>query len=98
MWGAESSYNFAARRASPSRFVYQTPLYNQKDKAQVTEFLQGILSNKPRLIVMNSNDKLSDFRFAYRDNQIGALMDQIKGLYGKTARLGNWQIYVFSAQ
>jgi 4-amino-4-deoxy-L-arabinose transferase-like glycosyltransferase len=98
MWGAESTYNFVARRVSPTRFVYQTPLYNEKDKDSVTEFLQGILINKPRLIVLRSEDKLSDFRFGYRDNQIGGLMDQVKMLYENSAIVGNWVVYNYSGQ
>jgi hypothetical protein len=96
MWGAEASYNFAARRTSPTRFVYQTPLYNQKDKINVTEFLQDILIKKPRLIVLRSGDKLSDYRFGYRDNQIGGLMDQIKMLYKKSVILGDWIVFNYS--
>jgi len=98
MWGAEASYNFAARRASPTRFVYQTPLYNEKNMGTVTEFLQGILTNKPRLIVLRSDDKLSDFRFGYRDNQIGGLMDQVKGLYEKSVIVGDWVVFNYSGQ
>ena len=98
MWGAEASYNFASRRASPSRFVYQTPLYNEKNQDDITEFLQNILDKKPRLIVLRSVDKLSDFRFGYRDNQIGSLMDQIKGSYQNTSSVGDWVVYSQNGQ
>ena len=98
MWGAETTYNFAARRASPTRFVYQTPLYNEKNKSTTAEFLQDILSNKPRLIILRMGDKLSDFRFAYRDNPIPGLMDEIKGLYGKSEKVGDWTVYQYSGQ
>ena len=98
MWGAEATYNFAARRASPSRFVYQTPLYNEKDKAIVAEFLRDILTNKPRLIVLRADDKLSDFRFGYRDNEVGGLMDQVKGLYQKPVKAGDWLVFSYSGQ
>jgi hypothetical protein len=98
MWGVDSSYNFAARRASPTRFVYQTPLYNEKNKENVIEFLQGILTNKPRLIVLRSGDTLSDFRFGYRDNQVGGLMDRVKGLYENSVTVGDWIVLSYSGQ
>jgi hypothetical protein len=98
MWGAEATYNFAARRASPTRFVYQTALYNEKDKGIITEFLQDILTNKPRLIILRADDKLSDFRFGYRDNDVGGLMDQVKGLYQKPVKVGTWVVLNYSGQ
>ena len=98
MWGAEAAYNFSARRASPSRFVYQTPLYNEKNKNTTTEFLQDILTNKPRLIILRTGDKLSDFRFAYRDNPVPGLMDQIKARYGAPTSVGDWVVYRYPDQ
>jgi hypothetical protein len=100
MWGAETSYNFVARRASPTRFVYQFALYKgYGGKEYVTEFLSDILANRPRLIILTKGDKLSDFRFGYRDDQVGGLMDQIKGLYSPTAQIGEeWQIYTYTGQ
>ncbi|MCX6069002.1 MAG: hypothetical protein NT121_25190 [Chloroflexi bacterium] len=94
MWGAETAYNFMARRASPTRFAYQYALYKgYGGKPYVSEFLNDILTNRPRLIVLITGDKLSDFRFGYRDNQVGALMDQVKDRYTPTLQVGGWQIY-----
>jgi len=98
MWGTEAAYNFTSRRISPTRYVYQTPLYNIKKREPVLEFLRGIIKNKPRLIVLNAGEKLSDYRFGYRDNQIGALMDQIKGSYGNPIIFGEWLVYSFAGQ
>lgn len=99
MWGAESAYNFVTRRASPTRFVYQYPLYNgYGGKAYLSEFFNDILTNKPRLIILSSDTKFSDFRFPRRDNQIGALMDQVKSRYTETVELGNWLIYSYNGQ
>jgi hypothetical protein len=95
MWGAESTYNFITRRVSPTRFVYQNPLYDQKNEEMVTEFLNDILTNRPRLIVLTAEDKLSDFHFAY---QVGALMDQIKSHYSPPVRLENWVVYTYAGQ
>ena len=97
-WGAETTYNFLTRRASPSRYVYQTPLYNLDDSEAVTEFLQKIIINKPRLIILRSTDRLSDFRFGYRDNQVGALMDQIKANYKNQVKVRGWIVYTYSGK
>ncbi len=96
MWGAETEYNFVTRRTSPSRFVYQTPLYNLSDQNKVTEFLKDVNTNQPRLIILRAEDRLSDFRFAYRDDQIGLLMDQIKVNYKNKVKLDDWVIYSYS--
>ena len=99
MWGAESAYNFVTRRASPTRFVYQYALYNgYGGKAYLSEFLNDILANKPRLIILEKGDTLSDFRFPRRDNQIGALMDQVKSRYTQSVELGDWLIYSYTGQ
>ncbi len=100
MWGAETAFNFYTRRASPTRFSYQYAQYSgYGGKSYVTEFLNDILTNRPRLIILKKGDKLSDFRFRYRDNQVGSLMDQIKALYPQTAKIGDrWQVYTYSGQ
>ncbi len=95
MWGANSAVNFAVRRRSPSRFVYQTPLYNSKAKEPVIEFLTDVSKNKPKLIILPSTDKLSDFRFGYRGSPVSGLMDKIKSNYQKTGNINNWIIYQY---
>lgn len=51
--GAEAGINFVTRRPSPTRFVYQDPLYrpNYKDDALAVEFLRDIRTTPPVLIV-----------------------------------------------
>jgi hypothetical protein len=95
MWGAETAYNFAARRRSPVRFVYQYPLYRSDyaNKENVTEFLTNLEENPPRLIITTSGDSLSDIRFGFRDYQIGGQMQRIKSHYNEPIVLGNWLIY-----
>ncbi len=100
MWGAETAYNYAARRASPTRFVYQYPLYrgDYANKQNVTEFVNDLITNKPRLIIMTSVDKFSDFRFGFRDYQIGGLMQYLEGFYTQSDQVGNWVIYTYTGQ
>lgn len=95
MWGANSAINFATRRKSPSRYVYQTPLYNSKASDPVIEFLTDLTLNKPRLIVLPETDKFSDFRFGYRGGSVGGLMDNLKSMYKRTGIIQNWIIYQY---
>ena len=52
MWGAESVINFMTNRPSPSRYVYQYPLYTIGYQSQeiVDEFLQDIEAKRPVII------------------------------------------------
>lgn len=95
MWGAETAYNFAARRRSPTRFVYQYPLYRSDyaNKDNVTEFLTDLEQHPPRLVIMASNESFSDIRFGFRDHQIGGQMQRVKSRYHEPVALGNWLIY-----
>jgi len=94
MWGAETSYNFATRRLSPTRFVYQTAFYTgYEQKNTLVQFLNDILSKRPKLIILTGEDKLSDFRFVHRDNQVGALMDEVKNRYSSVIKINNWQVF-----
>lgn len=95
MWGAEASYNFASMRPSPTRYVYQTPLYNIKDKGAVFEFLNAILEKKPQLIILKSDEKLSERRFAYRDTEIEDLMGKIKAMYAEKTSPDGWLVYQY---
>ncbi len=59
MWGAESSINFVTNRRSPTKFVYQYPIYTvgYQSNEIIVEFLEDIEKNKPKIIVdASSND------------------------------------------
>jgi hypothetical protein len=62
IWGAEPGINFAAQRRSPTRFVYQYPLYTSGyvDPVLVREFLRDIEANPPALIIdASSSDRIT---------------------------------------
>lgn len=61
VWGAESQVNFLSNRRSPTRFVYQYPLYTAgyHNGDMVKEFLGDIREKKPALIVDTSNANTS---------------------------------------
>lgn len=60
MWGAETRINFITHRQSPTRYVYQYPLYtNSYQKPEMfKEFLTDIKVNKPILIIDASPSNL----------------------------------------
>jgi hypothetical protein len=53
IWGNQATVNFATRRVSPTRFVYQYPLYTTgyHTEAMVSEFLRALETKTPKLIV-----------------------------------------------
>ncbi len=56
VWGAEATINFLTRRAAPTRFVYQYPLYTAgytRDEL-VEEFLRDLQRTPPRFVVDTS--------------------------------------------
>jgi hypothetical protein len=52
IWGAEAAYNFLSDRASPTRFVYQYPLYScdYRTTAMVEELQRDVMSRRPLLV------------------------------------------------
>lgn len=96
MWGAETAYNFVSQRRSPTRFVYQFDLYKIVDQKNTTEFLNDILTEKPKLIILKAYDqKITDIHFAYRSEETGQLIDKIRSIYAQVnvPRLNGWIIY-----
>ncbi len=65
LWGAEASINFFSHRKSPTRFVYQYPLYTQGyvNEAMVIEFLDDVIQHRPRLIIDTHNAMTPIFQF-----------------------------------
>jgi hypothetical protein len=85
MWGAETAINFLSDRRSPTRFVYQYPLYRlcYVDGAMVEEFLIDIKNNEPAVIIDTSgtNPKIApldpDERIEWLDSH-GILPGMVK--------------------
>lgn len=53
MWGAEAKYNYLAGRKSPTRYVYQYPLYMRRyhTPAMINEFLNELMEQSPEIII-----------------------------------------------
>jgi len=57
VWGAEARINFLTRRAAPTRFVYQYPLFAgwYRTPAIVSEFFADLENNRPPIILDTSH-------------------------------------------
>lgn len=95
MWGAETRINFIANRRSPTRFVYQYPLYhpNYTHEALIVEFLDDILDNQPRLIIDTKNDELPLFSFPINTPAIQSRLTQVRSQYRVKEEVGGWTVY-----
>lgn len=95
MLGAETAVNFFARRASPTRYVYQYPLY-YKDYAGVdmlAQFFQDILDNKPKFIVVTTGGAIIQRSFSEnRTDTTDEMANLVRSMYTKKVRMGEWVI------
>ncbi len=59
MWGAEASVNYATKIKSPTRYVYQYPLYTcgYYTKEMINEFLDDIRDKKPMIVDTSSTNE-----------------------------------------
>jgi len=97
VWGAETGINYATQRRSPSRFVYQYPLYeagytNQKI---VEEFLGDIVRNKPRLIIDTKNPETPIYDFGIFSPQIDSDLQLLQSSYKVEEEFGPWTVYEY---
>jgi hypothetical protein len=97
LWGAESTTNFAARRRSPSRFVYQYPLYTEgyADQQKIEEFLVAIVDNKPRLIIDSRNPLTPLYEFGITSPQIEESISYLRSHYHFREGIGTWTVYEY---
>ncbi len=97
MWGAETAVNFFAHRSSPTRFVYQYPLYTvgYTNKEMVEEFLGDIVRNKPSLIIDTQGKGIVTNNFGITSSQINQSFQFIESNYREIDRIGSWVVYGF---
>ena len=83
LWGAESSINFEARRRSPTRFVYQYPLYQQGyvNEQMIIEFLDEVILNCPKFIIDTKNEETPMYNFPIQTEAIEARITYLQSHY-----------------
>ena len=94
-WGADTDINFQTRRVSPTRYVYQYPLYkiNYTNETRILEFLDDIIRNKPKFIFNTKNPYTPMFKFPIITDDISARIEMINSMYSATQDIGLWTIY-----
>ena len=97
LWGAETSINFFTKRRSPSRFVYQYPLYNHNyvDEQMIEEFLGDIIQNKPLLIIDTGNPATPMYDFPIKNKTIQSNIAYLKTHYHSKGSFGDWTVYEY---
>lgn len=95
LWGAESGINFVTKRRSPTRFVYQYPLYMKGyvNEQMIEEFLEDIIKKPPKLIIDTHNPKTPIFDFPLQTNKTVSLIKQIQEYYQIKEEINGWTIY-----
>jgi hypothetical protein len=97
MLGAETTVNFLSKRQSPTRFVYQYPLYESgyTSEQMVMEFINGIIEHEPLLAVPKKMSKLQ-LGFPVDSEEIRNGIEYVKVHYKAREKLDNWTVFEFT--
>jgi len=97
IWGAETAINYSSRRLSPSRFVYQYPLYETgyTNEKIIEEFLEDIVKNEPRLIIDTKNSKTPLYAFGISSPRIENAIAFLRSNYQVKEQFGPWTVYEY---
>jgi len=98
IWGAEVQDLFLSNRNSPTRFVYQYPLYmpGYTNGHLIEEFLGNIVDNKPKYILDSRNPKTPMYQFPFSTVRIQEQIGILNHIYLKSGELAGWDIYELS--
>jgi hypothetical protein len=95
--GAESVVNFLARRAAPTRYVYQYPLALLGRRPMFEEYFDQILTNKPALIIdTRGPSSLTEKLYLPLQKRSPIVREGVKYLgenYEQVAQFGDWFVY-----
>lgn len=97
LWGAETSINYFSERRSPTRYVYQYPLHKDgyTNDQIITEFLDDIIENKPKLIIdTGTQDPL--YGFPISTDAILEKTIYLEAHYCQVQRIDTWTVYEYS--
>ena len=97
IWGGESDINYFSQRASPTQFVYQYPLYEPKyvNEGMILDFLNDILTNRPRLILDTNNPSTPMYDFPIKTNKIETAIRNIQSGYRIRDIFNRWTVYEY---
>jgi hypothetical protein len=97
VWGAETGINFSTQRRSPSRFVYQFPLYEAgyADQKIIEEFLGDIIQHQPPIIIDTQNSDMPIYDFGITSPEISNDLQFLQSNYKVVEKLGPWVVYEY---
>ncbi len=96
-WGAETANNFLAQRRSPSRFVYQYPLYTPgyTTPQMVEELLDDLVRTHP-IIINTPNKRTPMYQFPVTSEKIQADIAFLQAHYCPVDQIGSYVVYRYS--
>ena len=94
VWGAETMVNFFSKRPSPTRFVYQYPLYREEFTTEdlVLEFLDDLIDNRPKLILNSGGKHEPIFEFPVDSDAIRQKIEQVRSAYEVVDEVNAWLV------
>jgi len=105
LWGAETSVNYFSRRVSPTRFVYQYPLYTRGyvNEQMIIEFLDSVIRMHPKWLIDTRNPETPIYQFPIQTDAIRERITYLQCHYqpiGETEAIGDtvgkWVIYEYT--
>jgi hypothetical protein len=95
LWGAEASINFESQRISPTRFVYQYPLYEKgyTTETSILEFLDEVIRSHPKLIIDTKNYYTPMVQFPIQSQAIKDRVLILQTSYHLAENINGWDIY-----
>lgn len=98
VWGAETSINYFSNRKSPTRFVYQYPLYTQgyTNEPMITEFLDDLIRQHPELLIDTHNPRTPLYEFPIQTPIIQQKIAYLQCQYRIVGEIQGWTVYKYT--
>jgi hypothetical protein len=98
VYGANAGINYKSKHTSPSRYVYQYPLYteNYVSEKMILEFMDDIILNKPSLILDTHNPATPFFDFPINSYEIDHKVEVALSRYEIVQEVMGVTIYQYS--
>jgi hypothetical protein len=97
-WGAETGFNFLSQRRSPTRFVYQYPLYrgysgDYASMENIRRFFEDLEDNPPQVILVPSYSGFNAQEFDIKSAEIEDAFAAFAENYTLYKEIGSFKIY-----
>ena len=98
--GNETAINYMAQRKSPTKYVYQIPLYQKgySNPLIINDFLNDVLENRPLLLISAEKSSTLQLHFPFETDEINNEIILIQSRYQYFENIGDWSIYILKEQ